>query len=51
MLKKAFQKASRVRRHHGLFEKIIRDDLALADHLIKKLTKMTATLEAASAGV
>ena len=51
MLKKAFQKASRVRRHHGLFEKIIRNDLVLADHLIKKLTRMSATLEAASAGV
>ena len=51
MLKKAFQKASRVRHHHGLFEKIIRHDLALADHLMKTLTQMRATLEAASAGV
>ena len=50
-LKKAFQKVSRVRRHHGLFKKIIRDDLALANHLMKKLTAMTATLAAASAGI
>ena len=49
-LKTAWQKAGRIRRHHTLYETIIRADLTLADHLIQKLADMRIERDTASAG-
>ncbi len=49
-LKTAWQKASRIRRHHTLYETTIRAYLKRVDHLIVKLTDMRIALDHTYAG-
>ncbi len=50
-LKKAWQKASRIRRHHTLYATVIRAYLKRADHLIRKLADIRVELDTAYAGL